>query len=489
MAPENYRDRPRKERKIQHKVIYEDKSVRAPLKEAEFVAVTSDDDPQGKEGDLIQLSPTHGRSVEDKRVKDVLLFEDKNHVLFGTRGYKGGEMEGIELEEDEYSPYGIKTIGLKDNVGLDNIARASETLREHDLPTEVVTKKAQLEEVLIDGQPVPIDEWKRKVITDIQREIDECSPEDNLKREQLVAWKAQVSEYLEKTDFYLVERNLQVAERVADILHARDIGEVRAILGKVFRWLKQANTVSRSSGERWQYNFDRDLDPENDEDIIYFVSQWLPRQMGRYLSELHSLGCIHGFASYHNWSLAGTLYDLDSLEWASGEELEAGRSHDLFANSSSALWHLLCSKTLGYKRVDNPIPDLLKAHDLTPHQVFQEALVEMLSEYLGNDLERYTPENEEAVVDKVLAESDYVDFDTLQEIAGGMEEEEIEEAAQQGVVDRIAADLRELIRKGTKSGYPTSFSKRMVVSEVASRIKESPVVDSITGRLLDRLDL
>ena len=39
---------------------------------------------------------------------------------------------------------------------------------------------------------------------------------------------------------------------------------------------------------------------------------WLPTQMGIYLARMHRLKIQHQFTHAQNWSLVGTLYDLDS---------------------------------------------------------------------------------------------------------------------------------------------------------------------------------
>jgi len=137
---------------------------------------------------------------------------------------------------------------------------------------------------------------------------------DKLIREEicLEAEIPRVQDYLESTNFYVVERDLQVAERLED-LYKRNGEEFTAMVGGVFKWLNVA-TQSKGEGIIPGTESPEPFDINKKEDIERFFGEYLPETMGHYLAKFHKLGGIHKFPHSQNWSLVGSLYDLDSVE-------------------------------------------------------------------------------------------------------------------------------------------------------------------------------
>jgi hypothetical protein len=115
-----------------------------------------------------------------------------------------------------------------------------------------------------------------------------------------------------------VYRDVQSDYRFADLEYA-DSNQLDEVLTKTFAWLKQARKVP-SMGLLWEGipSLEPPITPEIK--TAYFT-QYLPTVMGRYLGVLH-LPRIHDgvdkYITHHyphaqNWSIVGTLCDLDSV--------------------------------------------------------------------------------------------------------------------------------------------------------------------------------
>jgi hypothetical protein len=135
---------------------------------------------------------------------------------------------------------------------------------------------------------------------------------DNAYEERLKGDK--VKKYLQSTDFFIEDRDLQVAERLRDLKKIKTESQFRQVMEPIFKWVNLA-TNSLKSGiisdtpvpNRFEFN---------PADIQRYFGEWLPSQMGIYLARLHKLGLVHQFPHAQNWSVVGTLYDLDSV-WGS----------------------------------------------------------------------------------------------------------------------------------------------------------------------------
>lgn len=356
-------------------IVYSDDSVRIPL-EPNRVLVASVPS-YGELSHFVRVSPKHGRSFEDGRVSDGVVFEDKNGVLFGTIGIKGADMTEIKIEEDQYSPFGYRVNGLKDEVGLNLIDAVSHSLRTQGLPTEATTRKWKLGYLIVDGEQISVADWKKKILNDLKRQ--------NMPSEKL----DKIQAYLKRTDFYVQERVAQVPERILDLMTSGNERQMRLVLRKVFSWLNAVGRVK--DGQRWSYHSERSLDAENDEDILYFVSDWLPKQMGRYLAQFHSLGFSHGFASAHNWSLAATLYDLDSVQDVdlrpNSGNYPSLQLQDLIPTIVD-LNNLLNANVRAFRRIGNPLPEFLQRYGQeSPEAIYQQTITGLLGEYLCGRLE------------------------------------------------------------------------------------------------------
>jgi hypothetical protein len=301
-----------------------------------------------KVGDYERPSTSHGRDSSEVAVKNKVVWGDPSHkgIVYGDKNLKGNVMNHIELSRDEYGTHGIRATGLKDGDNVHLISYNSEWMRENGLPTERIAKINKLEEVVVEGKVISIEEWKEKVKGDSEADRyrngplqknkerlvklrrlkenpitklfvgkgEEKKMEDRLKvMGDHVKEEEEFEENREKfldANFYVIERDLQVSERLSDM---RDISKEKfeEMMAGIFKWV---NVVMSTKGEGVipgtekveDFNIEKEGDVER-----YFLT--LGRSMGFYLSKFHNLGGIHGFPHEQNWSLVGTLYDLDSV--------------------------------------------------------------------------------------------------------------------------------------------------------------------------------
>lgn len=260
-----------------------------------------------------RLSSEHGRALVDTDINRMVVWGgDLSGDINGGVDYKGGVMDNPVVISDEYSPYGFRVQGLKDNVGLDRIKKASVFLRSHGLPTETPAAIDQIEEVIDQGRRLPIQEWKNQQSAVWLQEAARLRKQGKTDEAVVEETRARnVKDYLASTDFYIIERHVQVAERLRDLKVPMSSKTFQQIVEPVFRWVNVVAETKKSGvipdtqpPEKFEFT---------DQGIKRYFGEWLPAQMGVYLARMHKLGVADGYAHAQNWSAVGTLYDLDSF--------------------------------------------------------------------------------------------------------------------------------------------------------------------------------
>ncbi|MBI4033289.1 MAG: hypothetical protein HY377_02140 [Candidatus Blackburnbacteria bacterium] len=260
----------------------------------------------------VQLSDHHGRAIIDPRMRRV-LWGDQYGTLFGAKDWKGTIMEQVVIHDDSTSPYGLRAQGLKDNIGLGRIGEASRIMRENGLPTEVLVRVRKLREIWIGGKLVPVGEWKAGYLKSLDQDIEVAKGYGKRARE---GWfrkkKREVQGYFKKSDFYIIERDLQVGERLCDIGELRTEDDFTRVVAPIFRWV---NAVAKAKGRGLMPDTEQPprFDYSQAPDVKRYFLSWLPEQMGIYLARFHALKLFHNYATNHNWSAVGVLCDLDSV--------------------------------------------------------------------------------------------------------------------------------------------------------------------------------
>lgn len=253
-----------------------DSVIKPPFKPVDpFGAI--DMDGQGS-SPFIRISVNHGRAVT--REGQVLWRQDG--IPFGALDWKGVVMKDVKVESSSVTG-NLRTRGLFTDFNLGHLVETSRKIRSLGLATEMPIRAWKLEEVIYNGKKMPIEDWKRRFVVD---QIGKTRVGNFL--------SGNVRDYLNGREYYLLERAVQVPERLADFLVASD-NEVGAMIDRAKAWLRLAGTTSEEDLQRnyWLY---------------------MAQKMGNYLGRLHSAGIAHGDPHVQNWSQVGTLYDLDSAE-------------------------------------------------------------------------------------------------------------------------------------------------------------------------------
>lgn len=256
---------------------------------------------------LARISRVHGRSLVDSRINNKVLWRDTEGHVYGAKVWKGVVMDDPILQLDRQSPFFLKTIGLQDIVCLQREIMSSKYLRENGLPTVFLTKVKEIKEIIEDGKRIPVERWKKRRLAEINQAIKKTGGSEAVEVGRKLLQMVQT--YFDKTGFYSVEYDAQVAERLDDLGLVRNWDDFDRLMNPIFKWVNAA-TSWRKSGiipgtaqpEKFEFN---------GEGIECYFAEWLPIQMGTWLARLHNLNVYHGFAHGQNWSAVGTLYDLD----------------------------------------------------------------------------------------------------------------------------------------------------------------------------------
>jgi len=244
-----------------------------------------------------KISDKHGRNMTERLTsKNLIWGGDLPGDIYGAKTIKGTSLNlSIRLEPTHMDEVAFRGYGLMDDSCIERVIKASKVLRENGLPTERPVTVKKIDEILVNRSG----KWLKYSISD-------------WKNNELKRWKyssKEVKKYLRDYDFVALERHVQVDERLADISFKRENFE--RFLKPIFKWLNVA-TRYRNGGL-----IEGTLKPEkftlSKASIERYFTGYLPSTMGIYLGRVHKLGLVHNFSHSQNWSMVGTLYDLDSI--------------------------------------------------------------------------------------------------------------------------------------------------------------------------------
>lgn len=319
--------------------FYKERYPRSPFAKRDIAVSISEEAKINNEkghSNYAIVSPEHGRAIVDTRINNNVIWGGtKAGDIYGAKDWKGANMNHVLLRKDEYGSHGWRAEGLKDNVGIDRLRRASRILRDNGLPTENPIKIDKLLQVIEDGKTIPIWLWKTETIKAFESSanvIEKMGDPEMTKKEREEA--DSVKKYLLGTDFYVEERDLQTAERLRDLEIAKDEESFKKVVEPIFKWVNTVFDVKKSglianTPPPEKFSFE-----END--IKRYFGEWLPSQMGIYMARMHKIGLAHQFPHAQNWSVVGTLYDLDSVKGAQLGDKENSKN-DLAVDTRKAV--------------------------------------------------------------------------------------------------------------------------------------------------------
>lgn len=266
---------------------------------------------ENKAGGLRLEQPTehHGR---DLQMEGAAIWGDQFDNIYGSLNTKGNKFDNIHVETDKYNPSGYKLFGLFPNDVLDRTCRASRFLREKGVETEKIEQVVKPQKVVVAGQEMTVDELKRKMVEDARSLVKSGEERTGLFSDQRKLTEEdlpKIEDYLEKTDLVFIVRSLQVTERIRDLSALKTREQFEEMIGRVFRFINLREKIEAEREKKEPQHFS----VEKPEDIKVFLTNFLPKRCARNLARLHNQGLAHGWPTDANFSLAGSLYDLDSV--------------------------------------------------------------------------------------------------------------------------------------------------------------------------------
>lgn len=259
--------------------------------------------------DLIQISPSHGRSYQINLGHNPhLFFSDEFGNIYSTVITKGNNLQKVRARKSEQAPSGFAVLGLHESDSMVRVLRASALMRRAGIDTELIFKVLEPTEFPFQPEIIPAPEIKRKLVEDIWIGDSPDRQGVRVEKEDI----ANLSRYLEDTTFFIIIRGMQVAERLIDLNHCQTKKEFLELMTRVFNYI---NRVQESRGSQKRF------DAAKTDDIIDYFTDYLPTRIATNIAKIHNLGLMHHYATDHNINLAGALVDLDSV---TGPKLELG---------------------------------------------------------------------------------------------------------------------------------------------------------------------
>jgi len=327
--------RPKKDLPTPGMPVYENRSGSPFTKLGAKIAFEA---PTTQPNKFVVVSKDAGRTVEDQIVgKKAVWGGELPGDIYGDRDQKGGRQDRIlRLQIDPYHGFRVEGMNVYDPKYLEKVNKVSEFLRQNGLPTEKLTTVYELKNKLMapNGHLYEIDRLKVRAITVFRDQLTKMG-ESDVGKTINSAWQ-----WLKDVKFSIEERDLKVAERLRGARYAVSSEDFKRMVSPVFQWLKVA-TDTRGQGLITGTEKPGRLSLDGEDLQIYF-GRWLPDQMATYLSRMHTLRAVHGNATAQNWSLVGTLYDLDTVKvQALGDQLPKGGIEDDVNCTLGALEELL----------------------------------------------------------------------------------------------------------------------------------------------------
>lgn len=286
----------------------------------------------------LSVTDAEGKAVEKKI--ETVLWGDEYGGLYGVINIKGNDLSRVKVTRSRSGSEGFRVDGLLKRNYVRRIAHASGVLRSLGIETEVIEEVLTQHEFIVDGNSLTQEQLKGMLLEKAKVEIAENERTRNteeragilgiggmvaaentkpLTSEDLDA----IQQYLEHAEFSMLVRGLQVNERFRDLGHALTQRDFEEMMRRVFAFTNVRDTIE---ADRQHKPPPRRLDPHNEQDVIFYFTDALPKRLAGNIAKLHSAGIAHGFLSGHNGSLVGSIYDLDSLKGKKifGEEVTVG---------------------------------------------------------------------------------------------------------------------------------------------------------------------
>lgn len=270
----------------------------------------------GKEDAQYNLPDSdYGRSMIENVTHSTTVWADVCGNKFGVRDQKGGNLSNVIPFKNPYHENDIDFMGLYyfDEKKVQELIDVSGELRGHGLPVEAIARVDRIVEFPLvekNGDQYRVvdmlnaEQWKKHLLSVKHKVMNLYSLVHIPNRENL-------KKTLETNEFYVVSRDMPVAERLSTLLNIKSIKSFYEIVGRQFKWLNVATNDGQTgvAGDERLPKIGRRLDIFNQDDVNYFYTNYLPKYMGGVVAAVHNAGYHMPFAHIQNWTGVGTPVD------------------------------------------------------------------------------------------------------------------------------------------------------------------------------------
>lgn len=261
---------------------------------------------------LIQTSPMHRRTFELRFNKQgYIIWEGEDNDIYGTLAIKGINLKSPTVLAEPNAPSGFIYWGLLDSDSIVRQIRASEILRKAGVDTEIIVRLLEPQTLPKGKQRFSVPELKSAMIQEVIKgdfPYEEGEGWRDVTQEEV----PKLTRALSETAFFIQVRGLQVPERMMDLAYDKLTREqFNEILAHVFQFVNLKEEILAHKNPTYKPEY---FECSNNDDILRYLTVYLPTQIGKNYGRLYRTGLRHVFPHLGNISLVGSIYDLDSIE-------------------------------------------------------------------------------------------------------------------------------------------------------------------------------
>ena len=265
------------------------------------ISPTQYDSFSHQDNDLIQVSPSHGRSYELNLGHNVqLFFSDEYGNVYSSVTTKGNNLQAARVQKTTETESGFCTWGMHESDSMVRILRASNVMRKAGIDTELILKVLEPTQFPFGQAMVTASEFKKRIVQDVWSKDSSIWDSAQAEKDDI----PNLSRYFENSTFFITVRGLQVAERLTDLEHCSTRKDFLTMMEKVFNYVNKLHELDGNTQR---------FDPTKVQDTKNYFADYLPKKVATNLARLHCQGLTHGCPISHNINLAGGLIDLDSV--------------------------------------------------------------------------------------------------------------------------------------------------------------------------------
>ena len=265
---------------------------------------------------LRRISNTHGRSYA---MTVRALWRDRFGNLFSALNTKGNNVTAPEAFKTKLAPSGFAVYGLQDSDSIVRVLRASNVLRERNIPAEMIVRVMEPAALPLHGEELPLAAFKARLVQDVLvRNGNRGERVEKRNYEAPVgADIPALIDAMRNMTFFVTVRGMEVNERLGDLFQVHSPQEFSDV---VFPAMEFLNREEQLHAKRDPAYVPR-LCEFTERGVEQFLYERLPERAARNIAGMHNAGLAHVFLHHGNLSMTGAICDLDSV---CGEPLGLG---------------------------------------------------------------------------------------------------------------------------------------------------------------------